>query len=79
MNNRILGPGGVPVIGSAGQPVSPCMDIKQTEDGPTFRLPVVSIGFIPPEIIAAIAAQVAGHVVAEVLKVAAGGAAKAEE
>lgn len=71
MANHILGPNGIPTIGSAAQPTMPMLDIKQSEDGPTFRLPVVAIGFIQPEVLAVLAEQIANIVVERVLQVAA--------
>jgi len=71
MSNHILGPNGIPTVGSAAQPQSPFLDIKQGEDGPTFRLPVVAIGFVQPEILEHLADQIANIVVERVLSVAA--------
>jgi hypothetical protein len=63
MDRRILGPGGVPVIGGAQQPQSPFIDIRQgDESGPLYRLPVVAVGFIPPDQIEALAKAVASFI-----------------
>lgn len=77
MASRITGPDGraLSSVPDASQPQMPVMDIKQTEDGPTFRLPVVAVGFMQPDVIAAIASAVASLIVQEI----AGVAAKATE
>jgi hypothetical protein len=79
MANHLVGPNGIPMIGSAPQPQSPFLDIKQGEDGPAFRLPVVAIGFIQPEILAHLAEQIANIVVERVVQVAAQASEKIAE
>ena len=70
MSNRIVGPGGVPIIGGAQQPPSPFLDIKPDENGPTFRLPVVALGFIPPDQVALLAQAIAPLVAEFILNAA---------
>ncbi len=66
MSNHLVGPGGVPIIGGAQQPQSPFIDIRPDESGPMFRLPVVALGFIPPDQVA-LPAQAIAPIVAEVI------------
>jgi hypothetical protein len=65
----------VPIIGGAQQPQSPFIDIKPEENGPMFRLPVVALGFIPPDQVALLAEAIAGVI----LKAAAQGPAPVSE
>jgi hypothetical protein len=73
MASRITGPNGqvLSSVPTAGEPVSPFLDIKQTEDGPAFRLPVVAVGFIQPETLQALAHAIAALIVQDIAGVAA--------
>ena len=71
MSGRILGPSGLPTIGQSEQPQMPVVDIKQSEDGPTFRLPVTAVGFIQPDVLDALASAIASHIVKATLDMAA--------
>lgn len=80
MDRRILGPQGVPVIGGAQQPASPFIDIRQgDENGPMYRLPVVALGFIPPDQLDALARAIAPAIAQVILDTIKGSAGLVEK
>ena len=73
MASRLIGPGGQSLssVPEVGAPQMPVIDIKQSEDGPTFRLPVTAVGFMQPDVLDALAQAIASKIVQATLEMAA--------
>jgi len=80
MERRIVGPGGVPILGGAkaGEPIMPVLDLTRVQESPAgerveqrFRVPGVGVLYIDPGVIQELAKQIAPLIAAVILQASA--------